>query len=103
MVAALYLIRDVHESVPQGYIRLFEGFVSYKDDQPKSDHRLDVELLREVVRDPGRFAGSIHEPDALRASNTDRLKSALEIIGVNCGVPVVLKRLVSNTRFSRTS
>jgi hypothetical protein len=67
MVATMYLIRAISEASPTSPIRLFEGFVSHKDRADGTDHRLDVELLREVVREPQRFADCIMSRDALRA------------------------------------
>lgn len=50
MVAAMYLIRAISEAAPNNTVRLFEGFISYKDRADGTDHCGDVELLREVVR-----------------------------------------------------
>jgi hypothetical protein len=41
MVAATYLIRAFSEGAPDRHVRLFEGFVSYKDKET-SDHCMDV-------------------------------------------------------------
>jgi hypothetical protein len=59
MVAAMYLIRDIFEAAPTSQVRLFEGFVTYKDRSVRTDHRADARLLREVVKDPKRFAECI--------------------------------------------
>ena len=49
MVAAMYLVREIHQAGCT--VRLFEGFVSYKDGSMPSSHINDVLLLREIVRD----------------------------------------------------
>jgi len=91
MVAAMYLIRHICESSPTSQVRLFEGFVSYKDPKVKTDHRADVELLREVVKDPKHFAGCIINADCL-ARPGDKIISAFKVCGLDCGVPLVIKR-----------
>jgi hypothetical protein len=93
MVAAMYLIRDISEAAPTSQVRLFEGFVSYKDRTVKTDHCADVELLREVVKDPGRFAECIISVDGLRGPD-DKIVSAFKVCGSDCGVPAVIKRQV---------
>lgn len=57
MVAALYLIKAIADSKPPAEVRLFEGFVSFKNkkgDSGKnkrrnSNHKEDVQLLRDAV------------------------------------------------------
>src|SRR2546428_176223 len=45
MVAAMYLIRGLHNAQTKHVIRLFEGFVSYKDRAIPTDHRCDALFL----------------------------------------------------------
>jgi hypothetical protein len=59
MVAAMYLIRDISEACQTSHVRLFEGFVSYKYRNVKTDHSADVKLWREVVKDPKAFSACI--------------------------------------------
>jgi len=91
MVAAMYLIRDIADAAPVSSVRLFEGFVSYKDRNLRTDHRADVHLLREVVKDPKRFSDCIIGPDKLCGSS-GKIVSAFKVCGIDCGVPPVIKR-----------
>jgi hypothetical protein len=91
MVAAMYLIRQLVDARPASRVRLFEGFVSYKDRAIGMDHRADVLLLREVVKDPERFSDCIISADNLRRAG-DKIVSAFKVCGMDCGVPPVIKR-----------
>jgi hypothetical protein len=91
MVAAMYLVRAIHESCPRHEVRLFEGFVSYKDPALESDHLRDVLLMRKVIKDPAGNAASIIAPDSLKMAIDDRLVSAFCVAGFDCGVPPVIK------------
>jgi hypothetical protein len=92
MVAAMYLIRGIHNAKPRVPIRLFEGFVSFKDSATRSDHKQDVCLLRYIVRDPRKFSEAIYASNDLKADPTDRLVSAFCVSGLDCGIPVVIGR-----------
>lgn len=92
LVAAAYLIRGLSDAAPKNPVRLFEGFVSYKDRAYGTDHSADVELLREVVREPDRFADCIVSDDHLRLDPSDEIVSAFKVCGLDCGVPAVIKR-----------
>lgn len=97
MVAALYLIRSIEERFPDATIRLFEGFVSFKKkDDTESDHARDVNLLRKVVGAPEVFKEALCDPVDLRENETDILQSALDVMGIRCGVPAVIKAALSN-------
>ncbi len=91
MVAAMYLIRDIYEADAPIPVRLFEGFISYKNQSMHSDHEADVCLLRDVVRNPSKFPDSIYEPDQLKSLPGDTLSSAFTVAGIDCGIPTVLK------------
>jgi hypothetical protein len=91
MVAAMYLIRDIHEAKTGVPVRLFEGFISYKHGTVMSDHKTDVSVLREVVRDPIKFSDSIYDVDALKSDPSDLLSSAFCVAGLDCGIPAVIK------------
>jgi hypothetical protein len=95
MVAAMYLIRDIRMAHGAFPVRLFEGFVSYKDHTIPSDHKRDVLLLREIVQDPAKFSGAIFSPEKLKQKSTDELFSAFCVAGLDCGVPAVIKHQVS--------
>jgi len=90
MVAALYLVRQIADATTNE-VCLFEGFVSFKDGKGKSNHRADVLLLREVVQRPEQFANCIIGPDKLCGPD-ERIVSAFNVCGIDCGVPPVIKR-----------
>jgi hypothetical protein len=90
MVAALYLIRSIVQSEPESEVRLFEGFVSFKDSTKKSNHSKDVRMLREVVENPLKFSDCIISPERLKMDETDKLRSAFLVAGIDAGVPPVI-------------
>jgi hypothetical protein len=90
MVAATYLIRAIHQTRPDVPVRLFEGFVSFKDKSSRNRDKEDVRRLREVVRNPRKFSDSIYTADQL-SDTTDSLCSAFTVAGMDCGIPVVIK------------
>ncbi len=92
MVAAMYLIRTVVELDIHREIRLFEGFVSFKQRRKKSDHAQEVLLLREVIDAPKDFPDAIIAPEALKADSTDTLRSAFRVMGMDIGIPPVILR-----------
>jgi hypothetical protein len=91
MVAAMYLLREIQLSAPNRTVLLFEAFVSYKDRKIKSDHRRDVRLMREVVKDPAGRRQSIISPEELGRAAGDQVKSAFCVAGMDCGVPPVIR------------
>lgn len=91
MVAALYLIRTISEMPKPVDIRLFEGFVSFKSGTVKSNHSRDVELLRKVIDHPEENRNKIlTEPGDIKMDETDVLKSAFLVAGIDTGVPPVI-------------
>ncbi|MCG5539321.1 hypothetical protein [Halorhodospira sp. 9622] len=92
IIAALYLLREVFESKGKTEVRLFEGFVSFKDKNKKSNHSRDVKMLREVVEDRSSHPGAIVEEAGLRIKESDTLKSAFMVAGMDVGVPPVIVR-----------
>ncbi len=46
MVAAMYLIRDIYEMQPRIPVRLFEGFVSFRDRGSRSDGKAEMSAHR---------------------------------------------------------
>jgi len=92
MVAAMYLVKAIAELDSGIEVRLFEGFVSFKEKGAKSNHSRDVRLLREVIENPQQYSESIIEPDALKMDTSDILKSAFLIAGIDAGIPVIIMR-----------
>lgn len=92
MVAAMYLLKAIVKGSADKEIRLFEGFVSFKDKNVKSNHSLDVALLREVVDAPEKFKYNIIDPADLRMDETDSLQSAFSVAGLDTGIPPVIIR-----------
>ncbi len=92
MVGTLYLVRSLVEAQPQNVVRLFEGFISYKESD--SDHLQDVCLLREVVRNPDSFEDNIISPKKLKFDESDQLESAFKVASINVGVPPIIQRNV---------
>jgi hypothetical protein len=74
------------------WIYLDIGFVSFKDGSKQSNHKSDVTLLRDVVREPTKFSRCIISKRHLRQHKKDRLVSAFRVAGLDCGIPVVIKR-----------
>lgn len=89
MVAAMYIVRAIHDACPRQEIRLFEGFVSYKDPDVRSEHLHDALLMRQVVKE--QHPASIIAPNKLKTETSDQLKSAFWVAGLNCGVPPIIK------------
>ena len=96
MVAAMYLIRDIDRTYPDAHVRLFEGFVSYKERNSRSSHADDVRQLRDVVKNPIRFSNCILSPDELKSEPTDLSCSAFPLRESDCGVPVVIRPRVGS-------
>ena len=93
MVAALYLVRRIITEAPSNVeIRLFEGFVSFKEKGTESNHSMDVKRLREVIENPNRYPESIIEPEALKMNDSDRLQSAFLVAGIDAGIPPLIMR-----------
>lgn len=91
MVAAMYLIRAISEMPKAVEIRLFEGFVSFKSGTVKSNHSRDVELLRKVIDHPEDYRDKIFtEPGDIKMDETDVLKSAFLVTGIDTGIPPVI-------------
>jgi hypothetical protein len=92
MVAAMYLVRGIVDAAPAASVRLFEGFVSYKERGAKSNYRNDALLLQEVVMDHSRFADCILTEDDMRTDPADEIVSAFRVCGLMGGVPPVIRR-----------
>lgn len=92
MVAALYLIKDISEVVGNTEVRLFEGFVSFKKKNDKSNNLRDVMFLKEVAENCSAYPDAIIEAEALRLAGSDTLQSAFLVAGIDTGVPPVIMR-----------
>ena len=93
MVAALYLVRRIITEAPGNVeIRLFEGFVSFKEKGTESNHPMDVKRLREVIENQNRYPESIIESEALKMNDSDRLQSAFLVAGIDAGIPPLIMR-----------
>jgi len=89
--AAMYLIRDIHEATKgslNANIRLFEGFVSFKE--AGTDNRKDVSALREKVKNALQCQDSIYDPEELKLSESDEICSAFRLADLDCGIPAVI-------------
>ncbi len=90
LLAAAYLLRDVANLNRDREIRLFEGFVSFKEKGVRSSHVEDVTKLRAAVYDE---AGSVHRifgAADLAMSRDDRIESAFAFAGMEFGIPPVV-------------
>lgn len=85
VVATGYLLRALVECGVQREVRLFEGFVSFKDRDNPSSHEDDVEALREVVWN--QHMCSIVSPADLKREATDKLVSAHRFAGMDFDIP----------------
>jgi hypothetical protein len=92
MVAAMYLVKAVVKAQPNADVRLFEGFVSYKQAGKKRTHCEDVAFLKEVVSNPDRYSDAIVAGGSLKMDPTDTLNSAFLVAGVDLGIPPIIMR-----------
>ncbi len=88
MVAALYLVKAIMDSCPVTEVRLFEGFVSFKDSKKKTNHSRDVLLLRDIVKNSN--SKSIIAPETLQMHPSDKIQSAFLVAGIDLGIPPIL-------------
>lgn len=90
MVAAFYLLKAIVDSSPPAEIRLFEGFVSFKDRGKRSTHSEDVLLLRDAVKIPA--PRNIVSPKFLKIDDTDKVSSAFAVGNMDFGVPPIIQK-----------
>lgn len=95
LVAATYLLRQVHDAAlkePRNIapIRLFEGFVSFKEGRGSSSHVDDVADLRTVAWGRSGVPGKVVWADDLKMNESDTLRSAFAVSGMDLGVPPVV-------------
>lgn len=92
MVAAMYLVKAITETPSNVEVRLFEGFVSFKESGVKSNHSRDIELLMEVIENPSQYPEAIIESKTFKMAESDTLMSAFLVAGIDAGVPPIIMR-----------
>lgn len=88
MVATMYLLSALRDSCHSADITLFEGFVSFKNSEGKSDHLRVVQALRNAIKigDVENFYGR----DRLK-DGSYKIQSAFKVMNMRLGVPAVIK------------
>lgn len=86
LTATTYLLRGMVDICPKTEVRLFEGFVSFKEKDKKSSHKDDVVALRNAVWNLSASATTM--PQGL--SETDRIESAFRVAGMDFGIPPII-------------
>jgi hypothetical protein len=90
LVSVTYLLRALFEAPLTRDVRLFEGFVSFKDKAVASNHREDVVNLQKVVWGQEE-AGRVVPPEELAIAKGHVLTSAFAVAAMDFGVsPVVV-------------
>lgn len=89
-IAATYLMHDIKKIADDNEIRLFEGFVSFKDSSTPSNHSADVTLLKLLVDGREKYVQHLISAEKLKMNPTDQLKSAFDVCGDNFGIPPVI-------------
>ena len=90
LVATTYLLRELYEANSTRRVRLFEGFVSFKEQGASSFHTGDVAELRNIAWSRGQTPGRVVGPHELKAEKGDILCSAFAVSGMDLGVPPVV-------------
>ena len=89
ILAAGYLLRTLVACGIQREIRLYEGFVSFKATDSKTNHIEDVLALKDVVWNQKKKL--IFAPEQLKRSRFDTLESAFTFRGMDFGIPPVIR------------
>ena len=89
LTAAGYIVCALAELPDGPDIRLFEGFVSFKEKGKVSSHKDDVILLWDVVNGNSQN-GQIVSPGDLTMADDDRIEGAFAVWGLDTGVPPVI-------------
>lgn len=91
LLAALRLIKDLHDAKLNSSIHVFEGFVSFKA-AGVSDHKKDVRHLRDIVKTAKVKTDQILAPSSLTTDPSHELESAFKLlnIGLDDEIPAVL-------------
>jgi hypothetical protein len=89
LLSSLHLMKAIADAPRRREVRLFEGFVSFKERMSRSDHCGDVDQLRLIVfGDTSR--GRIVPASELLLHSGDRLHSAFAVAGLELGLPPVV-------------
>ena len=84
LTAATYVLRALHDAQPKRPVHLYEGFVSFKDQEQQSDHKADVRALHAA-----RVKGDFLKPAAKDGQGV--VESAFKVAGMDFGVPFIIK------------
>ena len=87
ILSAGYLLREIANQRIKHEVRLFEGLVSWK--KSKSPHTRDAKVLKNAVWNPNQ--DEIFDAGKIKRHSTDTLKSAFEVMGMNFGIPPVIR------------
>jgi len=90
LVAATYLLRSLLVVEADTNVRLIEGLASFKDRGVPSNHAGDVVALRSVAWGGEPSYGRIIPPEELARDNSDIIRSAFEVAGMDFGIPPVV-------------
>ncbi len=89
ILAAGYLLQALANCGIQRDVRLYEGFVSFKTSGSKTDHIKDVKALKDVVWNHKKDL--TFTPAQLKRCESDHLKSAFGFMGMDFGIPPVIR------------
>jgi homospermidine synthase len=90
-LATMELIKAISILRIDATVRLFEGFISFKEKDSKNNkngHLNDAQLLKNTIENPKE--GSVIEENNNKMSDSDVLKSSFDVMGLNVGVPAVI-------------
>jgi hypothetical protein len=91
LLAAIYMVRALHDAPRRRDVVLFEGFVSFKPSEQTASHMWDVLAMREIIRTPGSGSGRLLDGAQLKVGDTDEIESAFKVMGLQFGVPAVVE------------
>ena len=89
ILAAGYLLRELADCGIQRDVRLYEGFVSFKEPRSKTDHIADAKALKEAVWNITRH--QMFDSVQLKRSKSDKIESAFKMMGMDFGIPPVIR------------
>ena len=89
ILAAGYLLRALANCGIQREVRLYEGFVSFKTSDTKTNHIEDVKALKDVVWNQKK--DRTFAPAQLKRCESDHLESAFGFVGMDFGIPPVIR------------
>lgn len=91
LVSSLYLIKRLAELDRKRELRIFEGFVSFKDPNESTDHIQDVEAMKQIVWSGGTKGGDFCEPRALPSPIGSTVQSTLALLGLDATPPPIIR------------